>query len=114
MRDSAADKRNKDHLLSYSLIPLRDEREQDLRQRYDFIQQFLLQSKKFGAQRRANEGVAGQIALDNLARNAGYRDVIRLKWDMEARKLDEMQAYFEPYELDEETTVQLVVDEEGM
>lgn len=58
--------------------------------------------------------MAGQIALDNLARNAGYRDVIRLKWDMEARKLDEMQAYFEPYELDEETTVQLVVDEEGM
>ncbi|KZE51753.1 hypothetical protein AV540_12870 [Brevibacillus parabrevis] len=113
MRDSAADKRNKDHLLSYSLIPLRDEREQDLRQRYDFIQQFLLQSKKFGAQRRASEGVAGQIALDNLARNAGYRDVIRLKWDMEARKLDEMQAYFEPYALDEETTVQLVVDEEG-
>lgn len=113
MRTSAAEKRNKDHLLSYSLIPLSKEREQDLRTRYDFIQQFLLQSKKFGAQRRASEGIASHIALDNLARNAGYRDVTRLKWDMEARKVDEMKAYFEPHFLDEETTVQLVVDDEG-
>lgn len=113
MQTSAADKRNKDHLLSYSLIPLGDDREQDTRQRYDFIQQFLLQSKKFGAQRRASEGIASQIALDNLARNAGYKDVTRLKWDMEARKLDEMNIYFKPYILDEETTVQLVVDAEG-
>ncbi|RNB85288.1 DUF4132 domain-containing protein [Brevibacillus nitrificans] len=111
MKTSVQEKRNKDHLLSYSLIPLREEL--DLRQRYDFIQQFLLQSKKFGAQRRASESVSSQIALDNLARNAGYRDVTRLKWDMEARKLDEMRAHFEPYALDEETTVQLVVDEDG-
>ncbi|GED71584.1 hypothetical protein BRE01_52860 [Brevibacillus reuszeri] len=113
MQSSVAEKRNKDHLLSYSLIPLSVEREQDLRERYDFIQQFLLQSKKFGAQRRASESVASLIALDNLARNAGYRDVTRLKWDMEARKVDEMRAYFEPNNLDEETTVQLVVDAEG-
>ncbi|WP_152393263.1 DUF4132 domain-containing protein [Paenibacillus guangzhouensis] len=113
MQSSAADKRNKDHLLSYSLIPFQSNRELDLRQRYDFIQQFLLQSKKFGAQRRASEGIAAQIALDNLARNAGYRDVTRLKWDMEARKVDEMKSYFEPYALDEETRMQLVVDAEG-
>ncbi|MFP3387661.1 DUF4132 domain-containing protein [Brevibacillus sp. SIMBA_040] len=113
MRASAAEKRNKDHLLSYSLIPLSEKREQDLRTRYDFIQQFLLQSKKFGAQRRASEGIASHIALDNLARNAGYRDVTRLKWDMEARKVDEMKVHFEPHFLDEETTVQLVVDDEG-
>jgi hypothetical protein len=113
MLTSVTDKRNKDHLLSYSLIPLESDREQDLRNRYDFIQQFLLQSKKFGAQRRASESITSQIALDNLARNAGYKDLTRLKWDMEARKLDEMKTYFEPYYLDDETTVQLVVDEEG-
>ncbi|WP_342514672.1 DUF4132 domain-containing protein [Sporosarcina sp. FSL K6-1522] len=113
MQQSVEAKRNKEHLLSYSLIPLSDKREQDVRERYDFIQRFLAQSKKFGAQRRASEGLVSQIALGNLARNAGYSDVIRLMWDMEARKLDDMQAYFQPHSLDEETTVQLSIDEEG-
>lgn len=113
MRESVSDKRNKDHLLTYSLIPFAENREQDLRERYDFIQKFLMQSKQFGAQRRASEGVVSQIALGNLARNAGYADVTRLMWDMEARKLDEMKSFFEPHALDAETTAQLVIDEEG-
>nr|WP_154891136.1 DUF5724 domain-containing protein [Paenibacillus xylanexedens] len=113
MYDSVADKRNKDHLLTYSLIPLAEERDRDVRERYDFIQKFQLQSKQFGAQRRASEGLASQIALGNLARNAGYADVTRLMWDMEARKLDEVKSYFEPHALDDDTTAQLVIDEEG-
>ncbi len=113
IQKSVEEKRNKDHLLCYSLISLRDDREQDIRERYEFIQQFLVQSKKFGAQRRASEGMISQIALGNLARNAGYGDVIRLMWDMEARKLDDMQSFFEPHHLDEETTVQLLIDDEG-
>ncbi|NEW04616.1 DUF4132 domain-containing protein [Paenibacillus sp. SYP-B3998] len=113
IQKSVEEKRNKDHLLSYSLIPLVNNREQDIRERYEFIQRFLAQSKKFGAQRRASEGMTSQIALGNLARNAGYGDVIRLMWDMEARKLDDMQSYFQPYMLDEETAVQLLIDEEG-
>lgn len=113
IQKSVVDKRNKDHLLCYSLISLRDHREQDIRERYEFIQHFLAQSKKFGAQRRASEGIASQIALGNLARNAGYGDVIRLMWDMEARKLDDMQSFFQPHKLDEETTVQLLIDDEG-
>lgn len=113
MRESVSDKRNKDHLLTYSLIPFAVNREQDLRERYDFIQKFLMQSKQFGAQRRASEGVVSQIALGNLARNAGYADVTRLMWDMEARKLDEMKSFFEPHALDADTTAQLVIDEEG-
>ncbi|WP_313638383.1 DUF4132 domain-containing protein [Paenibacillus sp.] len=113
IQKSVEEKRNKDHLLSYSLIPLANNREQDIRERYEFIQRFLTQSKKFGAQRRASESMTSQIALGNLARNAGYGDVIRLMWDMEARKLDDMQSYFQPYKLDEETTVQLLIDEEG-
>lgn len=62
---------------------------------------------------RASEGLASQIALGNLARNAGYADVTRLMWDMEARKLDEVKSYFEPHALDDDTTAQLVIDEEG-
>ncbi|WP_084410739.1 DUF4132 domain-containing protein [Paenibacillus glacialis] len=113
IQKSVEEKRNKDHLLCYSLISLREDREQDIRERYEFIQQFLMQSKKFGAQRRASEGMISQIALGNLARNAGYGDVIRLMWDMEARKLDDMQSFFEPHNLDEETTVKLLIDDEG-
>ncbi|NUU78074.1 DUF4132 domain-containing protein [Paenibacillus xylanilyticus] len=113
MRQSVQDKRNKDHLLTYSLIPFQEQQEQDLRERYNFIQKFLLESKEFGAQRRASEGAAAQIALGNLARNAGYTDVTRLIWNMEASKLDEMKSYFEPKALDETTTAQLVIDEEG-
>jgi uncharacterized protein YqiB (DUF1249 family) len=113
MEKSVEDKRNKDHLLTYSLIPLAQPPEPDVRERYDFIQRFLEQSKKFGAQRKASEALVSRIALGNLARNAGYDDVTRLVWDMEARKLDDLRSYFEPHALDEATTVQLVIDAEG-
>lgn len=113
MKTSVIEKRNKDHLLSYSLIPLGKDREQDVRERYELIQRFLAESKTFGAQRRASEGLAARIALGNLARTAGYADVTRLMWDIEARKLDELGAYFEPHMLDEDTSVRLVIDDQG-
>ncbi|WP_322906934.1 DUF4132 domain-containing protein [Paenibacillus campi] len=111
----AADKRTKDQLLAYSLIPLADRhgRDADLRARYEFIQLFLKQSKAFGAQRRASESTAAAIALDNLARNAGYADVTRLTWDLEARKLDELLFYFNEYEVEDGLFVRLNIDAEG-
>uniref|UniRef100_UPI00406D1463 DUF5724 domain-containing protein n=1 Tax=Paenibacillus sp. FSL R7-0345 TaxID=2954535 RepID=UPI00406D1463 len=113
MKTSVTEKRNKDHLLSYSLIPLGEDRDQDVRERYELIQRFLAESKAFGAQRRASEGLAARIALGNLARTAGYADVTRLMWDIEARKLDELGAYFERHMLDEDTSVRLVIDDQG-
>lgn len=113
MQRSVIDKRNKEHLLAFSLIPFKSDLEQDLRERYSFIQEFLKQSRSFGAQRRASEGTVGQIALGNLARSAGYADVIRLTWDMEARMLEQLTSLFEPYALDKDTSVRLTVDEEG-
>lgn len=113
MKKSAEEKRNKDHLLCYSLIPLQDDGGNDLRERYDFIHQFLKQSKSFGAQRRASESTAADIALGNLARNAGFKDVIRLTWSMEANKVAGMRESFQPYSLDEATTAELKVDEKG-
>lgn len=115
IQKSVADKRNKDQLLAYSLIPLATgkQRDIDIRERYEFIQLFLKQSKTFGAQRRASEGAVSAIALDNLARNAGYTDVTRLQWDMESRKLDDLLAYFEPHEIEEGLQVYLVIDNEG-
>ncbi|WP_223285514.1 DUF4132 domain-containing protein [Paenibacillus sp. PL91] len=113
---SASEKRNKDHLLSYSLLPLGvggKQQTRDVLDRYTFIQQFLKESKSFGAQRRASEAKTASIALDNLARNAGYADVIRLTWDMEGKKLDELLHYFEPHQLDDILTAQLVIAADG-
>ncbi|WP_419871743.1 DUF5724 domain-containing protein [Candidatus Pristimantibacillus sp. PTI5] len=99
----AAEKRNMDLLLSYSLLPWSGEKEEkrELLARYSFIQQFWKESQGFGAQRKASEEKAACIALENLARNAGYADVIRLTWDMEDRKLDGLQLYFEPQALED-------------
>lgn len=115
LHKSITEKRNKDHLLSYSLVPLGEGEEcgRDVLKRYTFIQQFLKESKAFGSLRRVSEAKAASIALDNLARNAGYADVIRLTWDMEGKKLDELLHYFEPYELEADLTAQLVINEDG-
>lgn len=47
------DKRNKDLLMSYGLIPVKDR--QDALHRYGFLQKFLKESRQFGAQRRQSE-----------------------------------------------------------
>lgn len=112
MKTSVETKRNKDHLLSYSLIPIESANTNDVLERYEFIQKFLKESKQFGAQRRASEAKIVAIALDNLARNAGYKDVTRLRWDMEARKMEEVMHVLEPVEIDD-MTVQLVIDLNG-
>ncbi|MFD0696199.1 DUF4132 domain-containing protein [Paenibacillus sp. GCM10027628] len=112
IRASVEAKRNKDHLLSYSLIPIGEDRDRDVLERYEYIQQFLKESKKFGAQRSASEAKAAAIALDNLSRNAGYQDVIRLKWDMEARKIEEIHHLLEPMAIDD-IEVKIVIDETG-
>ncbi|MDO3408223.1 DUF4132 domain-containing protein [Saccharibacillus sp. CPCC 101409] len=112
-RGQVAAKRGKDQLLAYSLIPLDGKRESDLRERYDFIQKFLLESRQFGAQRRASESAASQIALGNLARSAGYADATRMQWDLEAGKLDDLLAYTQPYEVDD-VRVRLVIGDSGL
>ncbi|MGG1675742.1 DUF4132 domain-containing protein [Neobacillus sp. NRS-1170] len=112
MKTSVETKRNKDHLLCYSLIPIDSGNTNDVLERYEFIQKFLKESKQFGAQRRASEAKIVTIALDNLARNAGYKDVTRLRWDMEARKMEEVMHVLEPVEIDD-MTVQLVIDVNG-
>lgn len=89
-----AEKRNKDALNAYCIVPLKDE--QDLLERYEQVQLFAKQSKQFGSQRQASEKRCAQIALLNLARNAGYSDVMRLTWRMEARMVDAYAAYRTP------------------
>ncbi|ERJ13286.1 DUF4132 domain-containing protein [Haloplasma contractile] len=106
---SIKQKRNKDHVLCYGLIPLQG----DTLKRYEFLQEFLKESKQFGAQRRESEAKVVNIALQNLARNAGYNDVNRLIWNMETEKFDDLKKYFNPMTIDD-YTLQLDVDGTGM
>ena len=95
------DTRNKDLVASYSLIPLLKDKQKDALHRYQFLQKFLKDSKKFGAQRRASEAKAVNISLENLSRNMGYSDVTRLIWNMETALINEMKEYFVPKKLDD-------------
>ena len=90
------DKRNKDLLLSYSLAPFGKNKIREALRRYEFINEFLKKSREFGAQRQASEKEAAGIALENLARNLGYDDVLRFNWKMELEKSDAISAYFQP------------------
>lgn len=111
VRAEIGEKRNKDLLMAYALIPLADDRE--LQERYLFIQQFLKESRGFGAQRAASEKTAVEIALSNLAMNAGYADAMRLTLRMETRLTQENADLFQPREI-EGVQVWLTVDEQGV
>ena len=106
------DKRNKDLVASYSLIPLLKDKQKDALHRYQFLQKFLKDSKKFGAQRKASEAKAVNISLENLSRNMGYSDVTRLIWNMETALINEMKEYFVPKKLDD-VDVYIKIDDLG-
>ena len=95
-----AAKRNKDLVLCCGLIPLKRAREKDMLARYAFLQNFLRESRQFGAQRRASEGKAVEIALSNLARACGFDDVTRLVWTAETELIKTHAAHFTPKEVD--------------
>lgn len=103
-----ADKRNKDLLMAYAVIPLEDDKA--LSRRYLFIQEFKKQSKKFGAQRSASEKAASETAMSNLATNAGFSDETRLTMRMEAQLVEQNKELFEPHEVDGVTLYLSVTD----
>lgn len=86
------EKRNKDLLMSYPLIPIQNEK--DIIRRYEYIHKFLKESKQFGAQRRASESMAAKMALQNLAVSTGMKDVTRLTLNMEAKLVKTLRPYF--------------------
>ncbi|MEH7248215.1 DUF4132 domain-containing protein [Neobacillus niacini] len=90
-----SEKRNKDYLLCYGLIPLSNEKKEALH-RYEFLHGFLKESKQFGAQRRASEAKAVSLSLENLARNAGFSDPNRFTWNMETEKIRSIEPFLKP------------------
>lgn len=106
-------KRHQDSVRALGLLPLPETgREDALLERYLLLHEFLQGSKKFGSQRQASEKLAVRIALENLARTAGYGDPLRLEWRMEQRAVaDLMQGPV--HVVVENVTVSLSIDESG-
>lgn len=107
---TVSEKRNKDLLMAYALIPL--DSEDDLCRRYLYIQKFRKESKRFGSQRAASEGNAAEMALKNLATNAGYADTMRLTLRMEAKVAEDSRAFMEEQTIDG-VSFAVAVDENG-
>ena len=104
------EKRNKDTLMAYALIPLTGE--DDMADRYLFIQEFKKQSRQFGAQRKASETAAAECALQNLSKNTGFSDVARLTLRMEVKLFENMKQLLEWNEIDE-IRLKLEINEDG-
>ena len=104
------DKRNKDLLMAYAVIPLAGE--DDLIRRYLYIQQFLKESRQFGSQRSASEKRAVEAALRNLATNAGFSDTMRLTLRMETKLVEDNRALFDETPVGE-WIFRLLIDEQG-
>lgn len=104
-------KRNKDLLMSYTIIPLRNE--DDLMERYLYIRQFQKESRSFGAQRQASERLASETALLNLSVNAGYESADLMMWTLETRLVEQMRHYFDYHEIDG-INLRLYINEKGM
>lgn len=108
-------KRNKDLLMSLGLLPLsahKKDRKAEMLARYRFIQKYKKESRQFGAQRRASEGRAVEIALRNLSVNAGFTDVTRLVLRMEGQLARQSAEYFD-WQKTGEIELMVDVDENG-
>lgn len=106
-------KRDQDYVRIYGLAPLSKKNpEKDVLSRYEFLQQFKKESRQFGAQKQASEALALQIAMENLARNAGYPDPIRLTWAMETKQVQQILSKETQVQYDD-VLIGLIIDEEG-
>ena len=92
------EKRNKDAVCALGLLTDRDEAA--IQRRYLRIQQFLKESKQFGAQRQASEKRVCEIALLNLSRGAGFVDPVQLTWRMEALQVESAANYLEGIDIE--------------
>ena len=104
--------RDQIYVRGLGLVPLSKRTpEKDTLNRYEYLQRYLAVSKQYGNQRQESERQAVEIALDNLARTAGYDDVTRFSWVMEAestRKIMDAAVV----EIDD-VKVELYIDEVG-
>ena len=100
LEQEITEKRNQEKLRCYPLIPLTEQATADALHRYEYIQHFLKESRKFGSARRESEKKACQVALENLAVTMELGDVNRMTWYLESEKHKEIAPYLEPKQID--------------
>lgn len=84
-------KRDQDYLRLYGLLSLApDNPQSDVLRRYNLINQFKKESRQFGSMKQSSEAAAVRVAFENLSRNAGYEDPVRLTWAMETEQVREI------------------------
>ena len=90
--DKIKTKRNQDSVRSLGLLPVAGgkNREKDVLDRYQVLQEFIRSSRQFGSMRQESEKRAARIGQQNLARSAGFSDPLRLQWAMEARAVADL------------------------
>jgi hypothetical protein len=109
-------KRNQDALRGLGLLPLSADNptaKAEVLDRYRIIQEFKRGSREFGAQRRTSEALAARIALENLARTAGYPDPLRLEWAMELELVADLRDGQMVSITEGDVRVSLAIDAEG-
>ncbi len=107
------DKRDQDYLRVYGLVPLsKANAEKDVLQRYEYLQQFKKESKEFGSMKQTSEALALSVAMENLARNAGYVDPMRLTWAMETKQIQQILSKDTAVQFDD-ITISLVINKDG-
>jgi hypothetical protein len=107
------EKRSKEQVMDYGLVPLGKRSRDDLMKRYDFLMKFRQESKGLGSQRQSVDEHAVDVSLFNLAQTAGYSCVERLVWDMETERFKEMTSYMQPLEKEGVRLYVKVDDETG-
>jgi len=106
-------RRDQDYLRIYGLVPLsKTKAAKDILTRYEYLQQFKKESRQFGAQKQTSEARAIEVAMENLARNAGYIDPVRLTWAMETKQVQDILSKQTQVQYDD-VLIGLVVDEQG-
>ncbi len=107
------DKRHQDSVRALGLVPLDESNPaKDLLVRYERLQDFRRESRKFGSQRQQSESRAMTIGMENLARTAGYQDPLRLQWAMEMEAIQDLIEGPVTVARDD-VTVTLAIDAEG-
>ena len=91
LEEEIREKRNQERIRAYGLIPLKEGDDKELLRRYEFINEYIKESRKFGAQRKESEGKAGRVALENLAISSGVFDVNRMLWRLEKAKVAQIK-----------------------
>jgi hypothetical protein len=85
--------RYQDAARALGLLPLPAdpaERQEAIARRYAVLREFERASKKAGMQRQVSERTAVRIAIENLARTAGYQDPLRFTWALEAQEAGDL------------------------